>query len=189
MKLFGKFLILAVLALGFSTAVSAQKKDSRNVLDYYALLPDNALNNEAMMGIVAVRDIKNGYLKITGAFEGYVEAALFRKKDGSALLLVGATSCGPVCDTVMNAYEFSGDEPTDVTENLLPRPSDEEILGIYNRKKKEGDEDAGEETVPQIYELPRVGRKIRVKADATFAPSGITLYELNFKSDKFVIVK
>jgi hypothetical protein len=189
MKTLEKIFVVTIIALSFSIAVSAQKKDKRNVVDYYMMLPDNALEDEESKGKTIIRDIKNGYLKPEGAFEGYIEVALFRKKDGSALLLVGKTGCGPVCDTEINGYEMSGDELVEVTEKVIPFLSTEDGIDIYNRKKTAEDEDAEDAPVPLVYKLPRVGRIIRVKADTTFAPSDITLYELHFKNDKFVIVK
>lgn len=189
MKVTGQIFVIIIMALSFSTAVSAQKKDKRNVADYYMMLPGNALEDKASKGKTIVRDLKNGYLKIEGAFEGYIEVALFRKKNGSAMLLVGATACGPVCDTEISGYEMSGDELVDVTEKVIPFLSTEDAADIYNRKKNAEDEDAEDAPVPLVYGLPRYGRIIKVKADKTFAPSNITLYELHFKNDKFVIVR
>ena len=189
MKIIGNFFIVIMIALSFSTTVSAQKKDKLNVLDYYRMIPDNALENETIKGKIIVSDIQNGYLKIEGLFEGFIEAALFRKKNGSALLLIGETGCGPVCDTILTAYDFSGKEMKNVTADILPFLSAEDAIIIYNQKKTDKDDNAEDINVPQIYELPRIGRVIKVKADTTFAPSDITLYELHFKNDKFVVVK
>lgn len=180
------FVIIAFFQIGEAQKV---KNDKLNVLDYYKLEPDNALDSDAMQARITVEDLKNGYLKIEGAFEGYIEVALFRKKDRSPILIVSNTSCGPVCTSGVRAYAHKDSKMIDITDKTLPSPDEAEIKTIYDRKKKEGDDDYENYAVPLVYELPRVGREITVKADTTFAPSDITIFKLNFKNDKFVIVK
>lgn len=183
------FLLFVMLAAFQIAEAQKVKNDKLNVLDYYKLAPDNALDSEAMQAKVTIEDLKNGYLKIEGAFEGYIEVALFRKKDKSPILVISNTSCGPVCHSGVNAYTHKDGKMSDITDEILPRPSEPEINAIYNRKKKNGDDDYENYAVPLVYELPRFGQTITVKADQTFAPSDITIFKLDFKNDRFVIVK
>jgi hypothetical protein len=189
--MFGKisFLLFVMLAAFHIAEAQKVKSDKLNVLDYYKLEPDNALASEAMQAKLTITDLKNGYLKIEGAFEGYIEVALFRKKDKSPILVISKTSCGPVCHSEVSAYTHKDGKMIDITETTLPRPSEPEINAIYNRKKKTGDDDYGTFAVPLVYELPQIGRTITIKADQTFAPSDITIFKLDFKNDKFVIIK
>lgn len=187
MKIF--FLLFILLAVIQVAEAQKVKNDKLNVLDYYKLDPDNALASKAMQEKITVEDLKNGYLKIEGAFEGYIEAALFRKKDKTPVLVISNTSCGPVCNSAVRASTYQNGKMVDITEEILLRPSEPEINAIYNRKKKAGDDDYGNYAVPLVYELPRIGWTITVKADNTFAPSDITIFKLDFKNDKFVIIK
>lgn len=187
---FGRiFFVFAALMIFNLPVFSQAEKDTRNVLDYYKLLPENMLDDEAAKAKITIQDTKNGYLKIEGLFEGWVEAALFRKKNGSPVLVVGSTGCGPVCETDVTAYEFSGGKLVNETERILPKLSDEQIIKIYNERKTDGDEDTEGEPVSQVYELPRIGTVIKIKADTTLAPSNILLYELHWKDDKFIVVR
>ena len=188
--IFGKIFVIFAALMIFNLPVFSQaKKDTRNVLDYYKLLPENMLENEAAKAKITIQDTKNGYLKIEGLFEGWVEVALFRKKSGSPVLIVGSTGCGPVCTTDVTAYELSGGKLVNETKRILPKLSDEEIIEIYNKKKTDGDEDTESEPVSCVYELPRIGTVIKIKADTTLAPSDITLYELHWKDDKFIVIR
>ena len=187
---FGKFFIVVATLTFFGLSIDAQtKKDTRSVLDYYKLVPENILANKEAQAKVEIQDSKNGYLKITGMFEGWTEAALFRKKDGSPILVVGNNECGPVCSTSVRAFTFSGNTATDETEKIINKPSEQEEGQLYVKKKKAGDEDRNGEQPPLVWELPRVGRVIKVVVDSEIAPSGVTLYELHWKDDKFTVVK
>lgn len=182
--------LLFILIAAFQIAEAQKTKtDKLNILDYYKLDSDNALDSQAMQARITVEDLKNGYLKIEGAFEGYIEVALFRKKDKTPVLVISATSCGPVCNSDVKAATYENGKMIDITGDVLTRPSEPEINAAYNRKKKAGDDDYGSYAVPLVYELPRFGRTITIKADTTFAPSDITIFKLDFKNDKFVIVK
>lgn len=115
------------------------KNDKLNVLDYYKLEPDNALDSEAMQAKVTITDLKNGYLKIEGAFEGHIEVALFRKKDKSPILVISNTSCGPVCNSEISAYTPEDGKMIDITKDTVPRvcPNRKSTRFITARKKPE----------------------------------------------------
>ncbi len=170
-------------------AVQAQtknKKDKLNVLDYYKLLPANAnllspniLDDEYTK--IAVKDTKNGYLKIEGAFEGWIEVALFRKKNGSAILLVGENSCGPACGTELNAYKMVNGKMENVTNKMIPTISEDELREKFRRDRN----DSNAEMISYIFELPRYGTTIKINDDDT----GYLIYEIKWENDKFVIIR
>lgn len=183
---------LSLIILGAFLVVPAQtgSSDRLNVLDYYKLIPGNALDNPDLSGMLAVEDAANGYLNIIGAFEGYFEVALFRKKDRSALLVVSETTCGPQCTSDISVFEYPDGMPVQLDNKVLPMLPAAEVGKIYNRKKTADDEKVDERWgVPLVFELPRRGRTIVVKADTSFAPSNITLYKLEFKGDAFKIIR
>lgn len=176
-----RFLLLTIAFLCCFSFATAQKKDKKDVLDYYKMVPDNMLANEGAMAKLTVKDIKNGYLKIEGAFEGYVEVALFRKKDRSAILLVGNTYCGPVCGTDLKAFEYIENELKDVTKTVMPKLTEDQVRAEYRRKVK----DPNAEMVSYIFELPRKGRTVKILDDE----SGKLIYSLRLKKGKFVVIQ
>lgn len=186
-----KFVLLLVLTLLHVQFIYGQKpvKDSLNVLDYYKLLVTNALDNDGMRATVIVEDSKNGYLRIEGAFEGYIEVALFRKKDRSPILVVSDTFCGPGCHSEVKAYIFQNKEAIEMTAETLPIIAESEVSAIYHRRKSKSDDEVEGNSIPLIYELPRFGRTINVKVDPIFAPSDITVFKLDFRNNKFVLIK
>lgn len=166
------------------------KKDKRTVTDYFNLLIGKDLKKEGITPKFLVQDTKNGYIKTEISSETTLEVVLFRKKNGEALIVSGMTSCGPVCQTEIEAYEFEGNNEKIVTEKIIPAVSDEEMRKIYGYKKKNGDEGIREnDLLPVVWELPRYGRTIKVRMDTTIAPSKIMLYELHWKDDKFTVVR
>jgi hypothetical protein len=179
---FGSFVTVFVLIIFvFSIKAQTRQNDSRNVLDYYKLLPSNVLDNEGAMAKVTVKDTKNGYLKIEGAFEGYIEVALFRGKEGAAVLLVGTTYCGPVCGTDLEAKEHKKGEWFDLTDKILPKLTEEQIRAKFRKDRK----DPKAEMVSFVYELPRYGKVIKINDDE----SGDLIYKLVWKNNRFVIIK
>src|SRR5690606_12478869 len=123
MIMFGKISFLLVIRLAAFHNVEAQKgkNDKLHVLDFYKFEPENALDSEAMQANLTIADLKNSYLKIEGAFEGYIEVVLFRKKDKSPILVISHTSCGPVCNSEISAYTPQDGKMIDITRDTLPR--------------------------------------------------------------------
>lgn len=177
----GKIFVALFILIGSFGFAEAQKKDTQNILDYYKILPSNALDDENLKAKLSVEDIKNGYLRIEGWFEGYIEVALFRKENGAGTLAVGFTECGPVCGTELKFYEYIENEMKDVTEKVFPAISEDKVRAEFRRIVK----DPNAEMVSFVYELPRIGRTIKILDDET----GKLIYSLDWKKDRFVITK
>lgn len=171
-------------------SVQAQKKspkDKLNVLDYYKLLPtdnndlisSNLLEKEYTR--ITVEDIKNGYLKIEGAFEGWIEVALFRKKNGQAILLIGENTCGPACGTELYAFESVKGKMMNVSKKVLPKITEDDVVKQFRHVKK----DPEAEMISYLYVLPQYGTTIKITNDE----SGELIYEIKWENDKFVIVR
>ena len=189
--MFSRSFVLLIFAVFCGVICHAQNDSGEklNVVDYYRLDLDNAFDNKGMRAVAVVEDLKNGYLRIEGAFEGYIEVALFRKKDSTPILLVSSTSCGPVCTSVVKALEHSDGKMVDVTESTIPVISSDKVKAIYLERKAKSDDLIEEGEVPLVFELPRFGRTIKVKVDTTFAPSDITVFRIKFSNDKFILAK
>jgi hypothetical protein len=177
-NVFKLFVTIFVLTLCVFSIRAQTKKDSKNVLDYYQLLPSNVLEKEGTK--VIVKDTSNGYLKIEGAFDGYIEVALFRRKDGTAVLLIGTTYCGPVCGTDLEAKEYKKGTWFDLADKILPKLTEDRVRAKFRKDRK----DPQAEMISYIYELPRNGTVIKINDDE----SGDLIYKLAWKNNKFVII-
>jgi hypothetical protein len=183
--------IVAIIAIAVCATVTVQaqtkrQKDKRNVYDYYKILPEN--NNLLSSSIlkskdtkVVIKDTKNGYLKIEGAFEGWIEVALFRRRNGSAVVVVGENTCGPVCGTDLSAYELIEGKLQNITEKVLPKITEDEVREIFRRNRK----DPNAEMVSFLYVLPRYGMRIKINEDV----SGELIYEIKWEDDMFEVIR
>lgn len=189
---------IIILAVSFLlvcsfTAVHAQttpKKDKLNVLDYYNLLgTEGPIDESYKPPAISKKDLKNGYLLLIQ--EGMLtEVLLFRKNDGSAILLVAFSHPkDPRSLTDLQAYEKNEQYPgaflVRVTEKVLPRLSNRENLAIFNRKKPREVKIA--KTIGVRY-VPNASKKIVDVIGIDPEKTHVKLYELHLKTDKFVLV-
>ena len=83
-----------------------------NITVFFELLPEECffdpaptagqrkelLDGKTVNGLrIGVRDIRNGYMNLTGPFEGVWEMCFWNTADKGKLVAVNARSCGPVC--------------------------------------------------------------------------------------------
>ena len=179
------FLLLIVV---FCSAAFAQgiSRDSRNVEKLYKdVVAQQGLplfssdwNENAK---IEIRDTKNGYLKITGAIDGWLEVALFRKKNRDPLLVIGVTGCGPACGTELHAFEFQKGKAIDVSKAVFEKFQGEEVERKLSRRFGKQEEYVGD--ILEI--LPRKGTTIKT----VFEDESDVLYEFAWKNDKFELVR
>ena len=129
----------------FSPDPSLLKKAKKDVMDYYLLLPPEYLSLEghpldfsrsadARRGAIAVKDLRNGFLRMQGAWEGWMEMALFRRPDGSDIIAVFTASCGPVCSTERRFLELKGGAWADVTKKIFPEIAPERMNAVFKKR-------------------------------------------------------
>lgn len=159
-----------------------------DVLDFYRLLPAECLFPEGVRPdreqAVKIKDVPNGYLRLEGTWEGYTEVALFRKADGSALIGVILSECGPGCQQKVRFLEWDGAAWRDRTGEVLPEVTPAMLAAAYRAKKETGDEDFGQE-VPAVYVLPRRGTMVRIQVQPEFSQREIILFELKWNRQRF----
>lgn len=149
----------------------AQAAQPKTVVDYYLLLPDKytiEVSKERRRqlvrddsGRIVAKDIKNGYLYISGdAGESGMVMALFKRPDGS--YLIGVNPYDEIADDL---YVLSYDRGKwrDVTRAVIPG---------YSRKL--------------MYTLPQRGTTIEVNSQPSNQPSK-KLYELVWAHGRFTI--
>lgn len=141
---------------------SSQKNDEqkRNVLTYfYSLYPKNSGKPVAMLSIEE-KDIKNGYLKVTGAMEGYYIFALFKSPDADWIIQQNS-GCGPECNQTFKVYKFVNGklEPTKKFESLyLKNKVDLHIVSLLNKLPK----GHTNEDLQSWLRLPKTGTSIDI---------------------------
>lgn len=127
---------------------------------------------------IGVRDVRNGYLNMVGAFEGVWEMCFWNTlSDKGKLVAVNARSCGPVCDTNLFFYRMGPDG------KLTPAP---DVRASLEMQLKPGDFYQTERMGPRelsalddpaqyvVYSLPRLGRNIVVRRDENVShPQGV----------------
>ncbi len=186
------FALWAVCALFIAGVAIGLQQQPRDVLDHYLLVPDRYLTMgggaQERDTAIKIRDIKNGYLRIEGAWEGYTEIALFRNPDRSALIAITNVSFGPGPEQKIYFLIYDGKAWIDKTKEVFARVPQSQIAAAYKKKKDREDEDYGE-AVPHVYRLPRTGTTIRVVTAPGFAAAEITLAELKWVNGRFEIAR
>lgn len=188
----------ASLAEGFAQDPALLKKAKKDVMDYYLLLPpeylslggyplDFAGSAGARKAAVAVKDIRNGFLRIQGAWEGWMEIALFRRPDGSDIIAVFTASCGPVCSIEKRFLELKGGAWADVTKKIFPEIAPEKMNAVIEKKMKGKQYD--KEAMAVNYRLPRIGTTIKVIVDPSVyeGPDEVLLFNIDWKNGGFVV--
>ncbi|MEZ5306722.1 MAG: hypothetical protein R2684_06190 [Pyrinomonadaceae bacterium] len=174
-----RFLAVTLFLSAFSFTAFAQKP--LQVLDYFdlAVKGDNSfaalVSNDRRK--IETNDTENGYLKMTGAFEGWIDVKLFRFSNGEPLLVVGVNTCGPACGSDLEAFTFEGKNAIRAAE-LLPWIEESELAEKQNRVR-------GKETelIGVLYQLPQKGTNIVVSADDT----GDKLFDVEWTGKKFAV--
>ncbi len=171
-----QIILLTTLFLTFGLSVFAQPK---TVTDYFLAMPDTedfpyyrsaeTTTKAALIkfrkSLIEVEDIKNGYLKLKGTWNGYAEIALFKKTDGSYLIANLRADCEEGCEGFLSLYSYKNAKWTDVGFDILPRYGD--IASEFNKKRPKGAKVvnvAGDDTegFSFTYDLPKVGKSIKV---------------------------
>ncbi len=176
------------------------KKDSpqpKTVTDYYLAMP-NDLYSTNMSGdkikgktaltkfrksLIKIEDIKSGYLKLEGTWEGWAEIALFKKTDGSYLVAHAESGCGPACDGFVKFYNYKSGKWIDMTKQVFPEISEADIEKLYKDKKLDT-----EDGVNSYFLLPRIGKTVKLACNmcSDGDDENFTLLELEWSGSKFI---
>ena len=189
-------LVLFIAITAFSTLAFAQPK---TVTDYYLAMPDTeefsfyrnaeTTDKAALIkfrkSLIAMEDLKNGFLKLEGTWEGWAEIALFKKTDGSYLIAEMRADCGPGCEGHLRFFTYKNSKWNDVTYDYLPKYG--EIAMAFNQKRPKGTRAAnvaGDDTegFSFLYQLPRVGRSIKISC-------GMCIPKQNDPNDQFIFAE
>ena len=120
---------------------------------------------------VGIKDVRNGYLNLVGAFEGVWEMCFWNTKDRGKLLAVNSRQCGPVCWTDLFFYRL------DAAGNLQPDLSlrtgleSQLVAADFYYTERMGERELSVLRNPAeyiVFDLPRLGRDIVVRRDHNF---------------------
>jgi hypothetical protein len=193
--------ILGGLFFIFSAETFAQPK---TVTDYFLAMPNdvyssdmegNKITGKAALtkyrkSLIKIEDIKNGYLRLEGAWEGWAEIALFKKNDGSYLVAQAESGCGPACDGFVKFWSYKAGKWTDVTKSVFAEPTAKAVAKQFNAIKPADDETADEAGMPFYYLLPRVGRTLKLACnECSQVDDGspdFVIFEYEWNGAKFV---
>lgn len=170
--------LCAILFLLVCSVFTFAQKQPLTVTDFYLALPtsfnavkdldnspfldgfffDDFYENAANTSVAAItkrrkswikiEDLRNGYLRLEGAWEGWVEVALFKRSDGTYIVALSQVSCGPGCSGDVMFLTYKKGTWTNVTKKVFPvSPSSDEgyfkLPRVGTTIKLHGGEDCG----------------------------------------------
>lgn len=195
-----KVILLISVILLFCSFIYSQPK---TVTDYFLAMPDDVYSTDIegkritnkpaltkfRKAMIKIEDIKNGYLRIEGAWEGWGEIALFKKTDGSYIIGQAENGCGPACDGFVKFWIYNAGKWTDITKTVFTEPSGKAVAKQFNATKGKDDEAAEESGIPFYYSLPREGRVMRIvcnECSSSGDGEDFTIFSYEWKGTKFV---
>lgn len=193
MRLRRPHLLFTALLIACCTATAAAKTAPKTVLDYYLLLPAKYLkalaSSQDRLSLISLKDVKNGYLELSGNWEGDAHVVLWKSATGQDLLGVSQTDCGPVCHQTIWFLTFKDGKWADVTAKTFPLLSQKAMLGYYNKVKTSADQSlTTADELPFLYVFPRYQTSIKAIVDPTFTtkPMTLTTFKFDQKALKFI---
>jgi len=128
--------------------------------------------------IIKTEDIKNGYLNLEGYSEGWGEVAIFKKKNGTYIVGVADSTCGPECEGTLKFLTYQDGNWTDVTDEVFPMPGEEEVKSAFKSANLE------EENF-YFFVLPRIGRTVKMSCGFHFDNEDTVLMEFVWNGEQF----
>jgi hypothetical protein len=171
--------------------LAATDSFSQNIVDIFLTVPDSSvlnLDNATRKQIVKysmnnksvedahkvmrennigysfeVADIKNGFIKLIGSFEGQIQMCYWNMKNGEKLIAIYQEGCGPVCYIErFDFYKYNGKVFKAVASNkIIPEMYNDFFQGDVSLQKKEMEKHEISATL--LFDLPRKGLNITAK--------------------------
>ncbi len=131
---------LVLIGLSISSLVAAQSK--RSLLEHWKMLPKSIYDTSGRK--IITQDVKNDYLEFNGGKDGFWEGrgefAVWRKKNGTDLIGITATGCGPACITTDLIFAIWNGKTYSKQTVVVAKPNTKQLeamLGVYNQKRSE----------------------------------------------------
>jgi hypothetical protein len=130
--------------------------------------------------LIAIEDTKNAYLKLQGAWEGWAEFVLFRKRDGSDVIAESSVHCGPVCEGELTLSTYQNGTWAKVEKKIFPSFSQRALDAAFKSKEI----DPGEHPSYYFILLPQE-KAIHIACNLCKDDKPVTLLELLWDGEKF----
>lgn len=198
-----KKLAITFLLAFFVFSANAFAQQPKTVTDYYLAMPPDVYSltiegknvkgktalEKFRRSMIKIEDVKNGYLKLEGAWEGWAEIALFKKKDGSYLIAQAESGCGPACEGFIKFFTYKAGKWTDVTKQVFPMPTESQVKAAFKAKKintKDG--------LSNYFLLPQDGTTVKIACNMcengeTSGEPDLILMEFTWNGENFSIKK
>lgn len=195
-----KKLFISFVFLLFAFSSNSFSQQPKTVTDFYLAMPSNVyatdIEGNAIKGKAAItkhrksliktEDIKNGYLKLEGAWEGWAEIALFKKKDGSYLIAQAESGCGPACEGFVKFFTYKAGKWTDVTKQVFPNLTEAQVKQAFIGKKL----DLEENGTSHYFLLPQTGTTVKMACNmCSEDANNFTLMEFAWNGERFTVKK
>lgn len=110
-----------------------------------------------------VLDLKNGYLKLSGAMEGHIQMCYWNMEDKSKLIAVYQEGCGPGCYVEkFDFYRYKNKVFTPLDfKKIIPDVYNDFIKGDKKTIEQQMEKDDIEASL--LFDLPRNGKNITAK--------------------------
>lgn len=161
--------------------VSKISKNNKNTIDALNVLA------KSNFGYSYHADVKNGYLKLVGNMEGFIELCFWKTANGKQLIAVYHEACGPGCNVEsLKFYDYDGKKftPKPLTE-ILPFDLTQAFDAFLLTRQSLKFMDANDVTAGLTFELPRVGKNILMKWGGT---ESMEVYKKYAKGDRMILV-
>lgn len=192
---------LVLLTAVFVLLAGSAAAQVRTVTDYFLAMPADVYSTDIegkkitgkaalekfRRSLIKIEDIRNGYLRLEGPWEGWAEIALFKKKDGSYIIGHAESGCGPTCSGFLKFYRYSAGKWTEITAQVIDLPDETEAARIFKEKGM----DTSESGTEHYYRLPRVGTTVRMACNmcAETAEGDFILREYKWDGRRFSAVR
>lgn len=195
-----KKLSISFAFLLFAFSVNSFSQQPKTVTDFYLAMPSNVyatdIEGNAIKGKAAItkhrksliktEDIKNGYLRLEGGWEGWAEIALFKKKDGSYLIAQAESGCGPACEGLVKFFTYKAGKWTDVTKQVFPNLTEAQVKQTFIGKKL----DLQENGTSHYFLLPQTGTTVKMACNmCSEDANNFTLMEFAWNGERFTVKK
>lgn len=186
-----KIILFSFIIFAWVSLISAQSSEPKTVTDFFYLLPEKyfapyhdgegkkADLKEYRQSIIKIEDIKNGYLRLEGLWEGWAEVVIFKKTNGKYIVGISEVGCGPICGSEETFLAYENSKWSEITAQVLPKISETQLKAAYKRHKITEEDEPG-----LVYELPRVGKTIKVRTDGD---KNLVIFELTWNGAKFIL--
>lgn len=145
-------------------------------------------NETAGASFYEILDIKGGFARITGAYEGAGEFVMWRMEDGNDIVGKMSMGCGPACDYSYQFYVCNKETTQKIElKNIMPiAEMDKHKVKMHEKALKKFNLDYPED-ISYIFNFPRKGTSMEVDIQLGADEVHVPILRLSWDKSKFNI--